>query len=91
MFEAKLCASCHDNAYLAPDLTPLAGRVGRQRRCSPKEIGNWWRLGSAAPLAPPRTRLRSALAQALMRSKDPHALSILARMLENNLRHSISG
>jgi len=27
VFEAKLCASCHDNSYLAPDLSPLAGRV----------------------------------------------------------------
>jgi mono/diheme cytochrome c family protein len=27
VFEAKLCASCHDNSYLAPDLSPLAGKV----------------------------------------------------------------
>lgn len=27
VFEAKLCASCHDNSYLAPDLSAQAGRV----------------------------------------------------------------
>ncbi len=27
VFEAKLCASCHDNSYLAPDLSSLAGKV----------------------------------------------------------------
>jgi len=27
VFEAKLCASCHDDSYLAPDLSPLAGRT----------------------------------------------------------------
>ncbi|MCC7175385.1 MAG: c-type cytochrome [Bryobacterales bacterium] len=27
VFEAKLCASCHDDSYQAPDLTRLAGNV----------------------------------------------------------------
>jgi mono/diheme cytochrome c family protein len=27
VFEAKLCASCHDDSYLAPDLSRLAGTV----------------------------------------------------------------
>jgi mono/diheme cytochrome c family protein len=27
VYEAKLCASCHDNQYFAPDLGPLAGKV----------------------------------------------------------------
>ncbi|MFB3778388.1 MAG: c-type cytochrome [Bryobacteraceae bacterium] len=27
VFEAKLCASCHDDAYLAPTLETLAGKV----------------------------------------------------------------